>query len=173
MGQLSVQHRGTGKPWVGFQSVAAVPRTQAMNAGYVLKKTVTAVQGANSQNWKRGDVVRVRLEVSASADMTWVALSDPIPAGATILGSGLGRDSEIAQQGEAAADGAWPDFVERGQDSYRVYWSYLPKGNAAVEYTVRLNNAGDFALPPTRAEALYAPEMFGELPNARWKVAQP
>ena len=42
-----------------------------------------------------------------------------------------------------------------------------------VEYTLRLNNAGDFALPPTRAEALYAPEMFGELPNARWKVAQP
>ena len=173
MGQLSVQHRGTGKPWVGFQSVAAVPRTQPVNAGYVLQKTVTPLQGANSQGWKRGDLVRIRLEVTASADMTWVALSDPIPAGATIVGSGLGRDSDIAQQGEGAGEGAWPDFVERGQDSYRVYWGYLPKGKAAVEYTVRLNNAGDFALPPTRAEALYAPEMFGELPNARWKVAQP
>ena len=174
MGQLSVQHRGTGQPWVGVQSLAAVPRTQAMNAGYVLKKTVTPVQGANSANWKRGDVVRVRLEVQASADMTWVALSDPIPAGATILGSGLGRDSEVAQQGEdQAPQGAWPAFVERGQDSYRVYWEHLPQGTAAVEYTLRLNNAGDFALPPTRAEALYAPEMFGELPNARWKVAQP
>ena len=103
-----------------------------------------------------------------------MALSDPIPAGATILGSGLGRDSEVAQQGQGqASEGAWPAFVERGQDSYRVYWDYLPKGVSVVEYTVRLNNAGDFALPPTRAEALYAPEMFGELPNARWKVAQP
>lgn len=174
MGQLNVQHQGAGKPWLGFQSIAAVPRTQPLNAGYALKKTVTAVQGANSQAWKRGDVVRVRLEVNASADMTWVALSDPIPAGATILGSGLGRDSEVAQQGEGTgSDGAWPAFVERGQDSYRVYWGYLPKGTAVVEYTVRLNNAGDFALPPTRAEALYAPEMFGELPNARWKVATP
>ena len=35
---------------------------------------------------------------------------------------------------------------------------------------MRLNNAGDFALPPTRVEALYAPEMFGEVPNARIKV---
>ncbi|WP_284336997.1 alpha-2-macroglobulin family protein [Comamonas sp. NoAH] len=174
MGQLSVQHRGTGKPWVGLQSIAAVPRTQPMNAGYVVKKTVTAVQGANSQSWKRGDVVRVRLQLQASADMTWVALSDPIPAGATILGSGLGRDSEIAQQGEGQhSEGVWPAFVERGQDSYRVYWDYLPKGDAVVEYTMRLNNAGDFALPPTRAQALYAPEMFGELPNARWQVAQP
>ena len=36
-----------------------------------------------------------------------------------------------------------------------------------MEYTVRLNNVGDFALPPSRVEALYAPEMFGETPNAR------
>lgn len=174
LGQLNVQHRGTGKPWVALQSVAAVPRTQPLNAGYVLRKTVTVVQGADAQRWQRGDVVRVRLEVQASADMTWVALSDPIPAGATILGNGLGRDSIAAQQGEGkGAEGAWPAFVERGQDSYRAYWDYLPKGTSVVEYTLRLNNAGDFALPPTRAEALYAPEMFGELPNARWKVTQP
>ena len=35
---------------------------------------------------------------------------------------------------------------------------------------IRLNNVGDFALPPTRVEAMYAPEMFGETPNARVKV---
>jgi len=39
-----------------------------------------------------------------------------------------------------------------------------------MEYTVRLNNVGDFALPPSRVEAMYAPEMFGETPNARVKV---
>ena len=39
-----------------------------------------------------------------------------------------------------------------------------------TSYTVRLNNVGEFALPPTRVEAMYAPEMFGELPNARVKV---
>jgi len=31
---------------------------------------------------------------------------------------------------------------------------------------VRLNNPGTFQLPPTRVEAMYAPEMFGEIPNA-------
>ena len=31
----------------------------------------------------------------------------------------------------------------------------------------------DVALPPTRAEALYAPEIFGETPNARVKVLAP
>lgn len=42
-----------------------------------------------------------------------------------------------------------------------------------LQYTLRLNNAGDFALPPTRVEALYAPDMFGAAPNARVKVVQP
>jgi uncharacterized protein YfaS (alpha-2-macroglobulin family) len=40
----------------------------------------------------------------------------------------------------------------------------------AVEYTVRLNNAGEFALPPTRVEALYAPDVFGAAPNAKVTV---
>lgn len=39
-----------------------------------------------------------------------------------------------------------------------------------MEYTIRLNNVGEFSLPPTRVEALYAPEMFGESPNAKIKV---
>ena len=29
-----------------------------------------------------------------------------------------------------------------------------------------LNNPGHFQLPPTRVEALYAPAIFGESPNA-------
>jgi uncharacterized protein YfaS (alpha-2-macroglobulin family) len=35
---------------------------------------------------------------------------------------------------------------------------------------VRVSNVGEFALPPTRVEALYAPEMFGEAPNTAVKV---
>jgi uncharacterized protein YfaS (alpha-2-macroglobulin family) len=35
---------------------------------------------------------------------------------------------------------------------------------------LRVNNPGDFLLPETRVEALYSPEMFGELPNAQVSV---
>ena len=41
----------------------------------------------------------------------------------------------------------------------------MRKGKWSVEYTLRLNNGDSFKLPETRVEAMYAPEMFGEIPN--------
>ncbi len=121
MGQLSVQHRGTGKPLGGLAVRGGRGAHQAAGCGLPsCTKTVTPLQGADLQNLQRGDLVRVRLEIEASADMTWVAVNDPIPAGATILGSGLGRDSEVATAGHNAGHSAqapwWhqPTFVEFG-----------------------------------------------------------
>ncbi|MDP3755165.1 alpha-2-macroglobulin [Polaromonas sp.] len=171
---LTVTHQGAGKPWITLQSLAAVPLKAPFNAGYQIKKTITPVEQANKSLpmglYTRGDVIRITLEVNASADMTWVVISDPVPGGATILGSGLARDSQIATSGEKTAGAGWPAFEERSFEAFRSYYEYLPKGVVKMEYTVRLNNVGDFALPPSRVEAMYAPEMFGEAPNARVKV---
>lgn len=167
---LLVAQTGSGKPWLTLQSVAAVQLKAPFAAGYAIKRTITPVEQAVPGVYTRGDVLRVSLEVDASTDMTWVAVTDPIPAGATILGSGLGRDSQIATQGEKRSGPGWLAFEERSFEAFRSYYGYLPKGLTRVEYTVRLNNEGEFAMPPTRVEALYAPEMFGEAPNPRVKV---
>lgn len=164
-GTLSIVHEGSGRPWATIESLAAVPVRAPFAAGYRIAKTVTPVSPAVSGALTRGDVLRVRLDIDAQSDMTWVVVNDPIPAGATILGSGLGRDSEAATQGEKSPDGAWPAFVERDFDGYRAYYDYLPKGKLTVEYTVRVNNVGTFGLPPTRVEALYAPSVYGLWPN--------
>jgi uncharacterized protein YfaS (alpha-2-macroglobulin family) len=167
---LTVTQQGTGKPWLTLQSIAAVPLKAPFSAGYQIRKTITPVEQAVKGIYTRGDVIRISLEVNASADMTWVVISDPIPGGATILGSGLGRDSQIASSGEKKTGTGWPAFEERSFEAFRSYYEYLPKGVVKMEYTVRLNNVGDFALPPSRVEAMYAPEMFGETPNARVRV---
>ena len=170
-----VTHTGSGKPWLTLQSLAAVELKAPFNSGYQIRKTVTPVEKASNSlgagHYSRGDILRVTLEVTGSKDMTWVAVTDPIPSGATILGSGLGRDSQIATQGEQRGGRGWPAFEERSFESFRSYYEYLPKGTVKVEYTVRLNNAGLFSLPPSRVEALYAPEMFGEIPNGKVNVA--
>ena len=177
-GTLRVTHEGSGRPWVTVQARAAVPTTQPVQAGYTLARTLVPVSQRELGRWSRGDVVRVRVELQAAADMSWVVLADPVPAGATILGSGLGRDAvataalAAGSSGEPAesASRALVAFDERGFESFRRYFEFLPRGRHVVEYTVRLNQPGRFGLPPTRAEAMYAPEVHGEVPNASLEV---
>jgi uncharacterized protein YfaS (alpha-2-macroglobulin family) len=159
---------------VTVQARAAVPVTQPVAAGFTLTRTLVPVSQRESGRWSRGDVVRVRVELQAASDMNWVVLADPVPAGATVLGTGLGRDSAVATAGESAegAGRALVAFDERGFESFRRYFEFLPRGRHVVEYTVRLNQPGRFGLPPTRAEAMYAPEVYGELPLAALEVTR-
>jgi uncharacterized protein YfaS (alpha-2-macroglobulin family) len=112
----------------------------------------------------------VRLQIEAQADMAWVVVNDPVPAGASPLGRWLGRESAIATEGEESRGQAWPAYQERGLEAFRAYYRWVPKGVFVLEYTLRLNQSGRFTLPTTRVEALYAPEMFGERPNGALEV---
>jgi uncharacterized protein YfaS (alpha-2-macroglobulin family) len=167
---LSVKHEGRGQPWATVQSWAAVPLKEPLSSGYKISRTVTPVQQKAPGVWSRGDIARVRLEIASQADMTWVVVDDPIPGGASVLGSGLGRDSALSTQGEKTEGWVWPTFQERSFEAFRSYYEYVPKGSFTVEYTVRFNNAGSFGLPPTRVEAMYSPEMFGELPIPKVEI---
>ena len=169
-GTLGLTQQGSGAPWATVQVKAALPLAAPQAAGYRVTKTITPTQQKVAGQYSRGDVLKVTLEITAQADMTWVVVDDPVPTGASILGNGLGRDSQIATQGEKAEGDAWPAFVERRFAGYRAFYEYIPRGSFKVEYTVRLNNAGNFKLPPTRVEALYAPDVFGAAPNALFKV---
>ncbi len=175
---LRAEHRGSGRPWAEVQAVAAVPLRAPLFAGYAIERTWTPVVQQTPGVYARGDVVRVRLVVEALADAAWVVIDDPIPAGATVLGSGLGRDSQLLRTGEGAQTSSdlgrgcpCRAFTERGELAYRDYYAFLPRGRVEVEYTLRLNQDGVFQLPPTRVEAMYAPESFGELPHDALTVA--
>jgi alpha-2-macroglobulin len=161
---LRIEHSGSGKPWVTVSSLAAIPLKAPLNAGYRITRSITPIDAKSPKGWHRGDVYRVTLNIDAQTDMGWVAVSDPIPSGATILGTGLGRDSAILSGGEKRQGWVWPAYEERTHDSFRAYYTWVPKGQFTVEYTVRLNNDGKYVLPPARVEAMYAPELFGEVP---------
>jgi len=168
--ELQLEHAGKGKPWVTVQSLAALPLKAPLSSGYRIAKTITPLEQKTPGVWSRGDVYRVHLDLEAQSDMTWVVVDDPIPASGSILGTGLGRDSQISSGGEKRTGWVWPAFEERSFEAFRSYFEFVPKGKWSVEYTVRLNNAGQFNLPPTRVEAMYSPEMFGAAPNGALTV---
>jgi len=169
-GTLEVKHDGPGRPWLLIQARAALPVTEPVRAGYTVSRELIPVQRRDPLQWSRGDLVRVRLTVQTAQTRSWVVVSDPLPPGATVLGGGLARDSEIALRDQRDAGSAWVAFDERAPDAFRRYFELLPSGRHVVEYTVRLNQSGDFGLPPTRAEAMYLPDVYGEWPNGVWSV---
>ena len=171
--KLQVKHQGAGKPWAMVSSRAAVPLDGPLFTGYSIARAVTPIEQQTAGVWTRGDVARITLTIEAQSDTGWVVVDDPIPAGASVLGTGLGRDAGLLTQGEKREGWVHPAYEERRFDAFRAYYTFVPKGRFTVEYTVRLNNPGNFVLPATRVEAMYAPEMFGELPNAALEVQAP
>ncbi|NHZ89164.1 alpha-2-macroglobulin [Massilia sp. CCM 8733] len=170
--ELVLSHNGSGKPWAIVQSLAAVELKAPLANGYKIVKTITPLEQKVKGAWSRGDTYRVRLDLEAQTDMSWVALDDPIPASATLLGNGLGRDAITVPGAERQAGGLQPVYEERSFEAFRAYYDFVPKGKWSIDYTVRLNNQGRFNLPPTRVEALYSPELSGELPNAALEVGR-
>ena len=160
---LTVEHQGTGKPWVRISAAARVPITKTINKGFSITKTIVPVTQKVKGEWHIGDVMRIELNAYSQQDMGWVVVNDPIPSGAVLLGRGLKRDSQLLDTG---TNKWWPVYVEYAADAYRAYYEYLPyKASWQNSYTLRLNQAGEFQLPVTRVEAMYAPDVYGLKPN--------
>ncbi len=173
---LKLAQVGGAGPWATVAVHAAVPLTEPLMAGYRLKREVAVISARQPGKLTQGDVLRVRLTIQSAAERNWVVLADPLPPGASVM-SGLGGQSQLLDNAGAAfaSDAAdstadqgsgWPSYTESRQGSWRAFFEWLPRGTTVVEYTVRINTAGQFALPPARVEAMYAPAIRAQLPIA-------
>ncbi|MDG2308779.1 MAG: MG2 domain-containing protein [Candidatus Binatia bacterium] len=163
--ELSVQHQGHGRPWILTRTRAAVPLTEPSGSGFWIRRTVTPAQPRADGTLRVGDILTVKLEVEAASGHGWVVVEDPVPAGVSFLGRGFDTDSKLVEADDSSGD-AVPAFVERSFEGYRAYYERILPGKFALEYRIRLNQAGDFHSPPTRVEAMYSPEAYAELPQA-------
>jgi uncharacterized protein YfaS (alpha-2-macroglobulin family) len=149
---VKVVHGGHGQPWVSIQALSAIPLTAARGQGLSIEKSIRNV--TQETGYHSGDMVEVTIKIQASNAIHYIALMDPIPAGSNILAEAYG------------------DYTsgQKSYSGYKLYFEMLPAGLTTVKYQYQLNNPGSFNLPPTHAEGLYAPDVFGEAPNTTLKV---
>ncbi len=164
--QVSVNHQGTGAPWALVYASAAVPVTKDEFSGMRISKSVKAVKQAVSDHYSIGDIVEVTLRIKSQAPVGQMAVMDPIPSGAKILGSGLHNSAAEAGPVNWSAD--WEEF---SYDGYRGYFSYIGQDEITVTYRLQLNNSGTFRLPATTVEAFYTPETYALTPNQSWAIS--
>ena len=130
---LGLAHSGGGNPWIMVRAMAALPQDRALFTRFKITRTLTSIEQHVAGRFSRGDVLRVHLDMEAEADMSWVVVDDPVPAGATVLGSGLGGQSELVQRGATRTGWAWPAFEEPRFDAYRAYYRFVPKGHWSTD----------------------------------------
>ncbi|MFM8413008.1 MAG: alpha-2-macroglobulin, partial [Alphaproteobacteria bacterium] len=171
-GDLSIDHRGPGRPWATIRTSAAVPLAEPLSAGFRVHRTVEPIERKRPDRWSVGDSMRVRIEVDAAADQGWTVVDDPVPPGATHLARGFATDSSLAGPVGTPAPGTPSTFEERAFEGFRAYYESVGAGRLVAEYSIRLNQAGVFHLPPTHVEALYSPEVMAEAPIPPLEVVE-
>ena len=119
---------------------------------------------------KPGATVRVRLTLVADSQRTNMALVDPLPAGLEVVNPALAAAPRTPPE-EPKEDrdpivlswfrATWFDHQNLRDDRVEAYSSYLPAGTYEYSYVARATTLGTFVTPPTKAEEIYAPEVFG------------
>ncbi|MCZ2136367.1 MAG: hypothetical protein LC098_13230 [Burkholderiales bacterium] len=165
-GELTLEHLGSGMPWARAQVRAPVPLTGRIDNGIGLSKTFRPVQQKRPGRYSVGDVIQVTVTADNKTGVGWLAIDDPVPAGSTVLG-GL---SKLANISEPPRTWQGYRYVERTFTSVRTSFEWASKGSHSVSYDLRLTTPGRFALPATHAEALYAPEVNGDLGNVTFEI---
>jgi uncharacterized protein YfaS (alpha-2-macroglobulin family) len=117
---------------------------------------------------KAGARVKVTITMAADNRRYHVALVDPLPAGFEIINSELAVSQPVPQD-PSSPDfkygwwwwGPWYEHQNMRDDRAEAFTSLLWDGVYEYVYYARATTPGTFITPPSKAEEMYSPEVFG------------
>lgn len=145
--------------------VRGVPSTSVADAlATIPKRTSDAVNA--------GDMVIVDLIFESAEPRDRVLIDDPLPAGLEALDYDLDTTSMVGRDVRAEVERE-PTFLgttfrradprrEVHDDRVINYFDRIEPGMYRVRYLARATSIGSFVVPPTRIEAMYEPEIYGQ-----------
>jgi len=116
---------------------------------------------------KAGARVRVRLTLVADNRRYHVALVDPLPAGLEIVNpdlavsGGLPADNSKPENRIYSWWGPWYEHQNLRDERAEAFTTLLWEGVYQYTYVARATTPGRFVVPPSKAEEMYSPEVFG------------
>jgi hypothetical protein len=148
---------------------------KALDMGFVVQRRYESVdkpedvsQGSDGV-WhiKAGARVRVHITLVADNRRYHVALVDPLPAGLEIVNPALAVSQNAAQEDPSTRRygwwwwGTWYEHENLRDDRAEAFTPLLWDGVYEYTYIARATTPGTFVVPPTKAEEMYSPEVFG------------
>jgi uncharacterized protein YfaS (alpha-2-macroglobulin family) len=159
---------------------------EPVDMGFVVQRTYEAVDdpedvfqdGDGTWHIRAGARVRVRLTMVADNRRYHVALVDPLPAGLEIVNPALAVSGDLPQDPNAPEYrygwwwwGPWYEHQNMRDERAEAFASLLWEGVYHYSYVARATTPGRFVVPPSKAEEMYSPEVFGRS-GSDWVIVE-
>ena len=180
--QITLAKEGPGRLYyrVGLTYASKKLKLIAENQGFVVERSYKSLDGPEdvvqeaNGDWtvKAGAKVEVTLTMLASEPRHHVALVDSLPAGFEVLNTDLGGSAQVQAKEPDLHDwwNRWYDHQNLRDERVEAYASYLSPGLHTYKYIAVATTPGDFVLPPSKAEEMYSPEVFGRTGTGRLQI---
>jgi uncharacterized protein YfaS (alpha-2-macroglobulin family) len=99
-----------------------------------------------------------RLTVTLNADLDYLVLEDPRPAGC-----------EIPVDAFNGVNASWTEKEER-DDRTNFFFSHLKRGTYTIEYRLRAETPGDYHVMPAVFSNMYVPGLRGSSAESRLRI---
>jgi uncharacterized protein YfaS (alpha-2-macroglobulin family) len=136
--------------------------------GLAVYKKITSLDGRPLDQVKAGTLVLVTLDVAVPKESLFVVVDDPLPGGFEAVNGSFLTESEEGQAALGALSEEeeafwWRGFrhVELRDDRVLLFADSLMPGVHTHRYLARALTPGRFGISGTKAEEMYAPEVFG------------
>ncbi|MBX3166224.1 MAG: Ig-like domain-containing protein [Candidatus Eremiobacteraeota bacterium] len=158
---------GSGRLYYEMRlSYVAAKEPPARDEGLAVLKKISTVKGdAFPAALKAGETYMVTLTVVSPRDRRFVMVNDPLPAGCEVVQTQFETESAemkriLAASQSKSGNSTFVHF-EKYADRVALFADGLQAGEHTFQYLVRANQPGKFAMPATKAEEIYHPEIFG------------
>lgn len=153
--------------WLTYAPKKEIP---AKDEGFSVQRLVETMDGkpADLAKVKAGTMLRIRIIVSTTRDRNYVVVDDPIPGGFEPVDTTLKTESRLegfqSRSEDRFGNRRWWGSFNRSElydDRVVIFADYMNAGVHNYSYLVRATTYGGFRAPATKAEEMYAPEVFG------------
>jgi uncharacterized protein YfaS (alpha-2-macroglobulin family) len=185
---LVLSKEGTGRLYyrLGLRYAPTDLDLDPIDMGFVIHRLYEAVDDPEdvyqdedgAWHIKAGARVRVRLTMVADNRRYHVALVDPLPAGLEIVNPALAVSGSVPQDPDSSDYrygwwwwGTWYEHQNMRDERAEAFTSLLWDGVYNYTYVARATTPGKYVVPPTKAEEMYSPEVFGRS-SSDWVIVE-
>lgn len=169
---LILERAGTGRMYyrVGLEWASTATDLPAKAEGITVARTFRTAERtiALGDTVDSGSLMAVDLTIEIRADLDFMAVEIPLPAGLEAIDLDLGKGTDAMKLSGGRA--SWVSHQELRRDRAVVFADHLSPGTHRTTVFLRATTPGDYVVPAASAELMYYPEIYGRTTSGRLRI---